>query len=151
MTNATGIELRIGGNGRNNYVIRTFASAFASTDFADVSLIQSRTQITFSRNIVPIRLPRLSQMNSTFVGMIATVSGYGIENQANKALSNFLQYTTVKIITNEECSRTFGSTSPLAFCAVGFPKPASSTCQGKKFIKLYLLFNHLKSRVISLT
>lgn len=133
MTNATGIEMRIGGNGRNNYVIRTFASAFASTDLADISLIQSRTQITLSRNIQPIRLPRLSQINTTFVGLVATVSGYGIENQATRALSNFLQYTTVKIITNEECSRIYGNTSPLVLCAVGFPNPKSSTCQGKIF------------------
>ena len=141
MRNATGIEIRVGGNGRNNYVIRTFASAFASTDFADVSLIQLRTQLTLSTNIVPIRLPRLSQINSTLVGLVATVSGYGIENQSTKALSNFLQYTTVKIITNEECSRTFGSTDPLAFCAIGFPIPKSSTCQGKYIFQVYI-FNH---------
>ena len=129
--------MRIGGNGRQNYVIRTFASAFASTDFADVTLIQLRTQITLSKNIIPIRLPRLSQINSTFVGLVATVSGYGIENQAKNSLSNFLQYTTVKIITNEECSRTFGSTSSLALCAVGFPNSNSSTCQGKNFKSSY--------------
>lgn len=122
--------MRIGGNGRNNYALRTFASSFASTDFADISLIQLRTQIKLSTNMVPIRLPRLSQVNQTFVGMVATVSGYGIENQVMRTLSTFLKYTTVKVITNEECTRIFGFTSPLALCAVGFPNTTSSSCQG---------------------
>ena len=127
--------------------MRTFASAFVSTDFADVTLIQLRTQITLTRNIIPIRLPRLSQSNTSFVGIVATVSGYGIQNQATQSLSNVLQYTTVKIITNDECSRAYGSTSPLVLCAVGFPKADSSTCQGKmrteKYFKHSLTFEYV--------
>lgn len=127
---AKSIELRVGDNSRNNYAIRLYASAFAKSDLADVALILVSTKLRFTSFVNSVRLPTLTQAKTKFVDYVATVSGYGIINTKTNALSDYLQYTTLKVISNEDCSLVYGSVDPLALCAVGFPNPKSSSCPG---------------------
>ncbi|CAO1361136.1 unnamed protein product [Diamesa hyperborea] len=127
---ALSIELRIGDNSRYNYAIKVYASGFAKSDAVDASLIQVRTQIKFTSFVNYIRLPTVTQALTKFVDNIATVSGYGVTNTKTNTLSDYLQFTSLKIITNEECALTFGSVDPLILCAVGYPNPKSSSCPG---------------------
>ena len=127
---ALSIELRIGDNSRYNYAVKMYASAFAKSDAADVSLIKVSTQIKFTSFVNYVQLPTLTQALKKFVDYVATVSGYGIMNTKTNALSDYLQFTTLKIISNAECAITYGTVDPLVLCAVGYPNPKSSSCPG---------------------
>lgn len=130
VTNAISIEIRIAGLTRNTYALKTYATSYAKSDLSDVALISMRDKIQFSNSVSYIRLPSISQRYNLFTGYVATVSGFGIENQATNGISYNLQYTTVKIITNEECSRIYGHTNSTVLCAVGYPNTKSSSCPG---------------------
>lgn len=127
---AKSIELRIGDNSRYNYALKVYAIAYAKSDAADFSLIQVGTKIKFTSFVNFVRLPTLSQAVTKFVDYIATVSGYGIMNTKTNTLSDYLQFTTLKVISNAECALIYGSVDPLVLCAVGFPNPKSSSCPG---------------------
>ena len=131
---ALSIELRIGDNSRYNYAVKMYASAFAKSDAADVSLIKVSTQIKFTSFVNYVQLPTLTQALKKFVDYVATVSGYGIMNTKTNALSDYLQFTTLKIISNAECAITYGpaGTGSTVLCAVGYPDRKSSSCPGKK-------------------
>ncbi|CAO1333132.1 unnamed protein product [Diamesa serratosioi] len=128
--NAISIELRIGDNSRNNYAVKMYAVGFAKSDLADVALIQVGNKIKFTSFVNFVRLPTLTQASTKFVDYIATVSGYGITNTKTGALPDYLQFTTLKIITNEDCAKVYGTVDALVLCAVGYPNPKSSSCPG---------------------
>lgn len=120
----------MGDNSRYNYALKMYASGFAKSDGADVALIQVKTQIKFTSFVNYVRLPTLTQAVTKFVDFIATVSGYGIMNTKTNTLSDYLQFTTLKIISNDECALTYGTVDPLVLCAVGYPNQKSSSCPG---------------------
>ncbi|CAO1361156.1 unnamed protein product [Diamesa hyperborea] len=132
VNDAISIEIRVGGLSRFTYAVRTYANSYAKSDTSDVALISMRDKVLFSNLLNYVRLPRISQKNNLYTGNIATVSGYGVDNQAAFTLSNNLQYTTVKVISNVECAETFGpaATGPTVICAVGYPNLKSSSCPG---------------------
>ncbi|CAO1333110.1 unnamed protein product [Diamesa serratosioi] len=127
---AVSIEIRAAGLTRNTYALKTYATSLAKSDLSDVAVISMKDKVTFSNAINYVRLPRISQKNYLFTGYVATVTGFGVDNQATYSVSNNLQYTTVKIITNEECSRVYGATNATVLCAVGYPNIKSSSCPG---------------------
>ena len=129
---AIAIEIRVAGLSRNTYAIRTYATSYAKSDTSDVALISMKDRVIFSNLINYVRLPRISQKYNLYTGSIATVSGYGVDNQATFSLSNYLQYATVRVISNVECADVYGSagTGPTVVCAVGYPNKKSSSCPG---------------------
>ena len=132
VNDAISIEVRVGGLSRNTYAFRTYAASYAVSDTTDVALIDMNDKVTFSNSVNFVRLPRISQKNNLYTGDIATVTGYGVDNQATFSLSNYLQYATVKVISNVECAKTYGpaATIPTVICAVGYPNEKSSSCPG---------------------
>lgn len=70
----------------------------------DIALIKLPSAVTFNQYINKIRLPM--QANS-YVGSTAFASGYG--KTSDSTSTDYLMYVTERVISNEQCSRTFSS------------------------------------------
>lgn len=68
----------------------------------DIALIKLPSAVTFNQYINKIRLPM--QANS-YVGSTAFASGYG--KTSDTTSTDYLWYITERVISNEQCSRTF--------------------------------------------
>lgn len=130
---AMSIEIRVAGLSRETYVLRTYGNSYAKSATSDVVVISMNNKVTFSNAVNYVRMPRISQRNNLYTGIIAKVSGYGIDNQATSSMSNYLQYATVKVISGDECALTFGpaGNNKTVICAVGYPNTKSGSCPGK--------------------
>lgn len=133
VTEAMSIEIRVAGLSRYRFVFRTYANSYAKSATSDVVVISMKDKVTFSNAVNFVRMPRISQRNDLFTGRIATVTGYGIDNQATSSMSDNLQYATVKIISGNECEKTFGppGNNKTVICAIGYPDTKSGSCPGK--------------------
>ncbi|CAB3375162.1 Hypothetical predicted protein [Cloeon dipterum] len=74
----------------------------------DIALIRVPHNYTFNDFIKPIRLPKTSDANKTFSGILATASGFGKTSNLG-ATSQTLMFVNLKVISNSECSRSYGS------------------------------------------
>jgi hypothetical protein len=124
------IEFRFGVMNRNLYEQKIMASAYARSSDADMSLIQLAQDVQITVNVRPALLPKISEAKELYVGKIGTICGLGIENVKLNSVSQYLQYTTLKIISNDECGRTYGTMGIETVCAVGESNKFSSTCPG---------------------
>lgn len=106
------------------------ASAFARSPNSDLSLILLSTDVQITVNVRPALLPKMSEAYELHVAELATVCGLGIDNVKMSSVSQYLQYATLKIISNDECGRTYGTMGVETVCAIGDSNNLSSTCPG---------------------
>lgn len=92
----------------------------------DVSVLSIPTPLTFTAAIQPIRLPTAAQYGTSFVGVQATVSGWG-ETFPGSGASLLLRWVHMRPITNEECLAVFGFivVGPHVICARGYVNPGN--------------------------
>lgn len=88
-------------------------------------------------------LPRLSQANELFVNQTATVCGMGLELEQTWAVSTYLQYTDLKIISQQDCAKYFGVVDPKILCAKS-PTTLASACSGLVWVDVALKLNVTK-------
>ncbi|KAL5285100.1 hypothetical protein ACFFRR_007065 [Megaselia abdita] len=79
----------------------------------DIALIKLPSSVTFNQYINKVRLPM--QANS-YVGQTAFASGYG--KTSDTTSTDYLMFITERVISNEQCSRTFSIRSS-NICAQG--------------------------------
>lgn len=73
----------------------------------DIALIFLPTPVNFSESIQPVKLPSVFLFDESFAGEIGTVSGFG--QYCDKCgSSQKLRFTQNRILSNEDCSRSFG-------------------------------------------
>ena len=79
--------------------------------------------------IRPIALPSRSQASFTYLNTILTMSGWGKMNDGQWA--NYLQYTDVIGISNQECRSIYGAMIvPTILCTRGYPDLTQGICLG---------------------
>lgn len=88
-------------------------------------------------------LPRLSQANELFVNQMATVCGMGLELEQTWAVSTYLQFTDLKIISQQDCAKYFGAVDPKILCAKS-PTTLASSCAGLVWVDVALKLNVTK-------
>ncbi|XP_063230510.1 transmembrane protease serine 9-like [Bacillus rossius redtenbacheri] len=74
----------------------------------DVGLIKLVEKIKFNAFVQPIRLPARSQQEENYVGLQATIVGWGRTSDSSSLLSEELRYVNVPVISNLNCSAQFG-------------------------------------------
>lgn len=97
----------------------------------DISVIQLSGSIGLGPSIQVIRLPTRSQQSTTFNGLQARVSGFGLTQQGGQ-VSNTLNWINARVILNSECASIYGSSVVIAstICAHGWDHTQQSTCNG---------------------
>ncbi|XP_071053395.1 brachyurin-like [Onthophagus taurus] len=78
----------------------------ADTLFNDIALVHLPEAAPINENIQTIQLP--SGDTSDFAGVSARVSGWGKDSDQAAGISPVLRYVFAPVITNSECSNTFG-------------------------------------------
>jgi len=99
----------------------------------DVALVNLGRRVPSSATIRPIRLPGKDALNETYVGALATASGWGrIGNTL--PVSETLNYVHLIVIDNSRCALDFVNHNEIVvdstICAIGIESPAQSTCNG---------------------
>ncbi|XP_049774182.1 brachyurin-like [Schistocerca cancellata] len=96
--------------------------------YNDIAVVFLGTNVPLSNYIGLVNLPSRSQAGNSFEGQIATVSGWGLTTD-NGASPDTLQYTTLNVMSNTQCSQYFGGPIlDFTLCAVG--SSGQSTCNG---------------------
>lgn len=107
-----------------NYTSANLLNDIALIRTGDTALVQTTT-------IIPIRLPRLAEVNAPFLNLEGTVTGFGYTTN-NGPLSAVLQYAPVRIINNTDCSSVYGPlyVSSSTICTLGYNFHAQAACDG---------------------
>ncbi|KAI2805933.1 Suppressor of tumorigenicity 14 protein [Blomia tropicalis] len=97
----------------------------------DLALLRLYEPIRFQRNIIPICLP---DVNETYVGRWATVTGWGRLHE-DGPLPNVIQHVEVPIINNKECEEMYQRAGyiehiPNIFVCAGLSKGTKDSCEG---------------------
>ncbi|CAG9788166.1 unnamed protein product [Diatraea saccharalis] len=86
-------------------------------------------QVTYTNVIQPIALPIGAEVNNLFTGQIALASGFGRIADGNVAQNQLLHSVSLPIISNFQCSLTFGGfIRSTNICTSG--AGGMGTCQG---------------------
>lgn len=94
----------------------------------DVALVRLPQKVAVTRYVSPVRLPYIFKQDEQFYGYKGVVSGFGsVRNQTDVAYSHVLQYSTLAIISNEECLKAFPFIQSAVMCTVA---NSSSPCDG---------------------
>lgn len=91
----------------------------------DIALIIINS-VSTNRNIQTISLP--TSAGSTYAGQNAIVSGWGLTDGKSEQISDDLRWIENKIMSNQECSRIFGSIPDYEMCLSG--DGGRSVCSG---------------------
>ena len=135
----TSFEIGFGSNLLNSPIVRMISSSklehpnFNPTLLSnDISLIRLPTTISFGSSIQAVRLPALSQINSSFVNYQMAVSGFGRTSDDATQVSSVLNYVLMRVISNSECTSTYGSTVIVnaVLCAKGWSSNNQNACLG---------------------
>ncbi|CAD7082529.1 unnamed protein product [Hermetia illucens] len=95
----------------------------------DIALIELTEDARLGADIKLIKLPSDSEAKKTFVGDTAVASGWGRPSDASNSVSEILRYTDLKVISETECKKYFGSSARSSnICTSGSDK--KSTCNG---------------------
>ncbi|CAD7082532.1 unnamed protein product [Hermetia illucens] len=95
----------------------------------DIALIELTEDARLGADIKLIKLPSDSEAKKTFVGDTVVASGWGRPSDSASAVSEVLRYTDLKVITETECKKYFGSSARSTnICTSGADK--KSTCNG---------------------
>ncbi|CAK9799736.1 Chymotrypsin-like protease CTRL-1 [Anthophora plagiata] len=94
--------------------------------FNDIGLLYMPQDIPFGETIQPIQLAGYNGMMQSFEGEDGVAIGWGKDGPTGTGTSN-LKYTSLPIISNEQCSQYWAITSNHICTAVGL---GHNTCQG---------------------
>lgn len=95
-------------------------------------MISLPTSVGLGPSVSIATLPRTSQVGSTFVNTVGTISGYGLMS-ITSGVSEELRWVNMRIMPNEDCRRLYGSGVVVdhVFCALGESRPENQGhCQG---------------------
>lgn len=97
----------------------------------DIALIGVPSPLILTPAVQVIRMPHREQVTNSFLGAVATVSGWG-ETFPGSGVQNFLRWVNVRIISNEQCRMTFGPFVVVGHvvCTLGLNNPNQGTCGG---------------------
>lgn len=114
----------------------------------DISLIRVPSPLPLSAAIQPIRLPSRSQAGALFTNYRATVSGFG-NIYPGSGVQSHLRWVDVRVITNEECRRTFSANTVLdhIVCTMGYDNPFQGTCGGDSGGALFILEAGIRTQI----
>jgi len=99
----------------------------------DISVIKLPEYMAFTAQIQSVRLPTLNQARQgQFHTTKARVCGYGRTGDGTQTLSTDLNWVDKRIISNDQCSRSYGPTVvlPSTLCTLGWENNSQSTCNG---------------------
>ena len=136
---AISIDLRFGVTNRNYFDQRTYATGLVLSNVADMSLILLQDQIKTTSLTKPAQLP--STANNVLASDIVTACGLGLQNQITNFVSVYLQWTKLKVMSNVEAEKMYGSdvVNQNIMCTIGSSDVGNhlaSTCSGEfEFIK----------------
>ncbi|KAJ3643062.1 hypothetical protein Zmor_025799 [Zophobas morio] len=94
----------------------------------DVCVIKLPEPLTLTDAIQPVVLPSRSDIDNTFEGADARISGWGLTDGQSHDLSEVLNYVDVTVINNRQCEKTFGILLPSVICTSGARNTGS--CNG---------------------
>jgi len=99
----------------------------------DIAVIYLSESIQLTPEIQSVRLPTMNQARQgQFHTTKARVCGYGRTGDGSQALSTDLNWVDKRIITNDQCSRSYGPqvVIPSTLCTLGWDYNTQSTCNG---------------------
>lgn len=96
-------------------------AGYNSTQYQnDIALIHLNSPVTVNNFIQILQLPRLAQVDTTFTGSSAVVSGWGRYLDTVDLLSDVLRYVNLSVLDNSGCSPFFGTAiTPMKVCTSG--------------------------------
>ncbi|KAG8224271.1 hypothetical protein J437_LFUL005077 [Ladona fulva] len=95
----------------------------------DIAILKLWSPADLTQYIGTINLPTRSMSSETFVGQEVIASGWGKTSDGAGGVSSTLQYTPLKVITNEDCASYYGDIITISqICALGDNR--QSTCNG---------------------
>lgn len=97
--------------GSHNFISHPlYNSTSLSHDIALLRIPNARISLLDHANVGLVDLPLPTDVFVDLIGRNSTVSGYGVTSDGqNRQPSDVLRFITLKIISNVECVRTFGS------------------------------------------
>lgn len=83
-----------------------------------------------------VLLPRHSQADKAFIGAQATVSGFGRTSDTTDNISPFMEFVTLKIISNKDCLELYSKriVTENVMCAKGIDKKFNACLGGEEAI-----------------
>ncbi|CAO1360015.1 unnamed protein product [Diamesa serratosioi] len=75
----------------------------------DIATLILPNPAVYNQFVVPSVLPSGDEINNLFVGVLATVSGWGRINDGSSVTAQDLRYVRNNIMTNAVCANTFGA------------------------------------------
>lgn len=133
-TDTVTLEILLGSVDRNTPEARIFSDQFVwmsvnTGDHPDIAIFRLAKKVQLSSNIRPIALPPRSYVDRSFTNDLVTVAGFG---GTQNGWPQFLQYTQLKVLSNDECNRYFTGNyiNSERLCAFGYPDHKQSICGG---------------------
>lgn len=106
----------------------------------DIALLTLSRSVVVSNVISVIALPRWSQVDTTFAGSVAVVSGWGRYLDTVDLLSDVLRYVDLSLLANTGCTPFFGTAvTEMKICSAGTGR--IGPCGGEDWLELIVL-NH---------
>lgn len=128
---ARSIELRFGITYRDYYEQKIYAAALARQTGADIAIVKLVSNVRVTNYVRPALLPRVAQKNELFADKVATVCGMGIENQQTNAVSYFLKYADLRVMSQAACRPFYGDVDVRVLCAISATTSNASSCPGE--------------------
>lgn len=102
--------------------------------FQDIALIKLPLPVPLGLSIKAIELPQKAQALSSFIDYLGIVSGFGRTSDNSTVVSPTLNYVSMRVISNLECSNVFGSkiVTNNVICARGSDGTNRNACLGGK-------------------
>ncbi|XP_070499794.1 brachyurin-like [Chironomus tepperi] len=141
---AISIDLRFGVTNRYYYDQRTYATGLVVSNIADMSLILLQDQIKSTYLTKQAILP--TNAYNVLASDVVTACGLGLENQITNYVSVYLQWTRLKVMSNSDAERLYGSivVNQNIMCTVGSADVGNSyasTCTGDSGSPLFATIN----------
>ncbi len=103
-----------------------YNSQSSNNDFIILKLAQA---LQFNDNVQPACLPSAADYAPEGSGPTCLVSGWGTLQSGASSLPSALQWVGVPLITNQQCSSSYGGITSSMICA-GLPEGGKDSCQG---------------------
>lgn len=127
---ARSIELRFGITYRDYYEQKIYAAALARQTGADIAVIKLVTNVRVTNYVRPALLPRVAQKTELFADKVGTVCGMGVENQQTFAVSYYLKYADLRVMSQSDCRPFYGDVDVRVLCARSATTSNASSCPG---------------------
>lgn len=118
-----------------NYIVHENYNSYTAQN--DIALVKLSERIEFTKTIQPVNLPNINSFDNdddnnvdNYVGRNVIASGWGLEHTYNLNAAEKLHWAPLQIISNDECTRQYGSLviHSTTICAEG--NKQESVCNG---------------------